>query len=446
MFYICEIEMVSIFQVLNWLNKISESEHQPTNNVNKIELTDLNFDCMYLIINQLSLSDLLNVVRANEKLSFVAAAVFQHQYHPSSKEFFFEIPPPSQSLLLKNASPRYKLTENRFEVYDMTMALTILKYFGKFIRKFVQTDSPFYPDKYAMLYRYINEYCYESIFDISFNEHFSIFNMTKSFKNVEKIQFIAYNPHNGQSKFISNEMFPSLRHLTLIEIENNCSSHCYLPKLEHLCFYSGIDKSAVKDFLTVNSHIQSIELSGSLDILQLQIIKETLPNLQNITLQHAFSKYFKFHFDTVTTFTIEQCSKYAYDLKLKNLQEFNMQTYGLEDLESWTGFFKKNSNIRRFNLKFQYWRDESFEMIAPFLQDLEDMTISVILEHTFHARVINATTIINFIAQHEKLKRFELDLCECNNDDEAIYRQKLSETWNIKSFDHGHSFERKNAF
>lgn len=75
------------------------------------------------------------------------------------------------------------------------------------------------------------------------------------------------------------------------------------------------------------------------------------------------------------------------------------------------GFFEKNSNIRRFNLKFHYWQDEPFKMIAPFLQNLEEMTLSVKLEHKFHARVINATTIINFIEQHEKLKRFKLNLC-----------------------------------
>lgn len=62
---ICEIKIESIFQLLNWFNGIPESEHQPTTNAKKIKSTDLNFDCMYLIKNQLSLSDLLNVVQAN---------------------------------------------------------------------------------------------------------------------------------------------------------------------------------------------------------------------------------------------------------------------------------------------------------------------------------------------------------------------------------------------
>lgn len=122
--------------------------------------------------------------------------------------------------------------------------------------------------------------------------------------------------------------------------------------------------------------------------------------------------------------TIEKCSKYAYDSTFTYLQEFNMQTYGLGDLQSWIEFFKKNSNIRRFNLYFHYCRVEPFEMIAPYLENIEEITLSVILEHQFHAIVINATTTINFIEQHEKLKR--LELYECNS--------KLSANieWNVE--------------
>lgn len=99
--------------------------------------------------------------------------------------------------------------------------------------------------------------------------------------------YVGYEkPHNGHSKFIPNEMFPALRHLTLIGIENNCSSHCYLPKLKHLRYYSGIDKSAVKDFRTIDCHIQSIELSDSLDILHLRTIKETSPVYNSILLRY----------------------------------------------------------------------------------------------------------------------------------------------------------------
>lgn len=65
----------------------------------------------------------------------MAAAVFQHQYYPSSKAFFFEIPaPPVPNTSAKNGLPRYKLTEKRFKVYDMEMALTIVQFFGNFIR------------------------------------------------------------------------------------------------------------------------------------------------------------------------------------------------------------------------------------------------------------------------------------------------------------------------
>lgn len=444
-----------VFQGSNWFNVLFRWLPQ-LQRVNVTKLTHLNYDCMHLIMKQLNLIDLINVAQTSKQLNFVAVDVFKHQYQPSSKTFVFEVLLPRpylfKKLLFLRNLPKFEVNGNRVEIYDYEMILNFVKIFGHFLKKIDQSrQNPFYPEKYAMPNHYINEYCDESLNHFNFNEYFPIENMRKPFKNVHQIDFIANwqqhkGSHEGHSKFISKEIFPALRRLSLagVAIESNCSARCFLPNLEHLNFYGGdVDESVIKDFLLVNSHIQSIELSGSLDVLH--TITKTLPNLTNITLWHSDISNLAFDFDTVETLWIKNCNQLTYNLSFTNLLEFTMETSGFEHLQSWTQFFTQNSNMTHFNLKFYYWDDEGFEMFASHLQNLEELTLTVILGHRFHSRVINAITVINFLEHNEKLKKLELSLCDCNKAHESTYRQRLSVQWNIGKLENGLSFERKGA-
>lgn len=412
---------------------------------------DLNSDCIYLILAHMDLASLLNMVQTNKHLHSMVTHVLKYQYQVSSKALFIELSTPAlltanfwDKNLPKYEPPKFRFTENRFEIYEYEIALNFLKYFGYLIRTFVQSENSFYCERYEKIYQFINEYCHETLVDFNFNQNFPIDVMTKPFTNVKNIIYTSYWRTSEEPTFMSNEMFPALRSLTLTAFAfENIRSDCFLPHLEHFSVHVESNSSEVLDFLTLNSHIQSIEFSGNSETLS-ALARMNLPNFRNLTLWHMYIRTYLYHFDTVTTFTIKRAGIFRHNLRFTNLQEFNMNTFGFEYLPSWVEFFQNNTNIKRFNLKFNYWFNDSFDMIAPYLQNLEEMSISIIVKPKFNDG-INATTIVNFIQHHEKLKRVELDLYDCNKDVEEMYEKSFSDEWIISNLVHGFSFKRKST-
>lgn len=64
----------------------------------RMKLTDLNEDCLFLIFDQYSVPDLINVAKINSKFAFVAAHIFRRKYShyklhiEKTKYFSNEIP------------------------------------------------------------------------------------------------------------------------------------------------------------------------------------------------------------------------------------------------------------------------------------------------------------------------------------------------------------------
>lgn len=140
-----------------------------------------------------------------------------------------------------------------------------------------------------------------------------------------------------------------------------------------------------------------------------------------------------------------EATKNVHNFTFFNLQEFTMDTDGLDHLSSWVEFFRNNSNIRQLNLKFKYWSNDKFEMIAPYLQNLEEMTLPITIEHQSHDGVSNAAIIIDFMQHHEKLKRVEWNHCDVKKGDEKMYWEKLCDEWIISNLGQRIAFKRKSA-
>lgn len=97
----------------------NENELIDQNGGIKTQFTDLNDDVLYIIFNDLKLNDLQNLAQLNSRFADIAYEVVRRKY----RHFRLEIS-------IKSSEPQFDEDQNKYTIYDIQMALNVLKYFG----------------------------------------------------------------------------------------------------------------------------------------------------------------------------------------------------------------------------------------------------------------------------------------------------------------------------
>lgn len=116
-----------------------KSQHQRELDANKTKITNLNYDCMYIIFEQLNLIDLLSVAEIKNDMHSVAANLFRQRYR--QKRFVFILD------YAKNVAEMYE--ESDFLViYDKAIAFNLMKKFGNLVSRMDMAVFPYKPESY----------------------------------------------------------------------------------------------------------------------------------------------------------------------------------------------------------------------------------------------------------------------------------------------------------
>lgn len=391
----------------------------------KTKFTDLNADCLFLIFDQLELTDWMNVAQINREFLPIVSYMFRQKY----SGYIIAISDTKREWYEKPCSIR-KSSKYIF-IKDYQLALNILKYFGNNIRNLsIRNPSKYnftpHRENWATINQVMNKYGSESISKLLLGriskELWSQFSVP--FKNLELLDIEIETDTDGMKL---NWLCPKLKQLRLNLVYNgNCDFiDCAMPYLEHLYIEypqpSGDQRDQIIDFFRKNPQIRNVDVRNTTpDIVK--VISEYLPNIENLKLASVADYKEPIHFENVKNFVLHS-SQY---LTIKNLTFPHLEsfetTYSRGEFEKFIEFFRKHRCLKR--LKMSSHDGIELDVMTADLVNLMEM----IMENNSE---INISQLIRFIETHPKLMKFKCKINEMGRDDQEILRQRFERDWHI---------------
>lgn len=226
-------------------------------------------------------------------------------------------------------------------------------------------------------------------------------------------------------------MFPNLRRFDFSNVDsrNDFIFVNHNPHLEHL----GIDlahefhnTTGIIEAIKINPQIRSIELLHGFPNDFVKIVNKLLPNLEILSVENFDLGNTKIHFENVKILKIKKgkWNSPTY-ITFSNLEEMFVECYQ-SDNNGWIQFLKSNQILSRVHIESpnsDFGMLRQFEELIPEIMNVEDMMISL-------NNRIPTDVFIKFIKNHEKLKIFEYQVNDLE-DDVRIIQDALADKWTI---------------
>lgn len=415
---------------------------------NKLKITDLNSDVLFLIFSDLDIEWLLNTAEAFPKCYHLVRDVFRHKYST------YELQLKKQS----DNSSEMKLgtifpDERRFDVYGTAdFDLRIIKVFGDIFHeiKIGFLNNVAY-SRWEIVSQYVNKYCSKTVkrLELKFIDQKIMNYLTMPFEVVNEFSCsIISDRLNTTQPF--NQLFPKLRHLNLYLYSSSDYRYfdCEIPNLEHLTvtrtqYWREPDQ--IRGLLEKNPNIRRIDIiSRTFPPNYIEVINRLLPNIEHLTMTLVNIKTESIRFANVKSFNLAQIERDSIGkLSLPNLKSFQL-IYDSRFLGEWQQFFKQHSYISHLHLEQTTY---GYLPIDKLLNDLPNL-IDV---HFKCVDIIPAENIITFIENHKNLRKMQLLFREVTDNDESLLRKRFENEWIIiinnfyqKYNIIGYNFDKKN--
>lgn len=190
-----------------------------------LKIIDLNNDCLESIFKRLSINDLLNVAVSNSCFHVAAASVFKHKFGQKTIEILFQ-------------RSQYITRIGCFlEIRNLKTCLHFLRTFGHLIIKLKVVYMFHSRQQFALVDRYIDKYCAESVKEIHFlgykTPEILVHVPRKPFHRVELMSVMDCNLGRQLPQFVS--WFPNLQQLEIhwSTVDWSCVEINF-PQLQHL--------------------------------------------------------------------------------------------------------------------------------------------------------------------------------------------------------------------
>lgn len=426
----------------------------PTQRVNRTQ-TELNLDCINLILNELSFPELLMMNDVSRYFSILAGHAFQRNYADreivisNTRDLLFGWDEPKfiRKLRKNTLDPIECSVElNRIEIKSTYLSLKTLKYFGNIIQRLYLSLTNIDTKHSKIIGKYVNHYCTDTLMELCIDVQKGNFLrlIKKPFKNVHHVDF---NFWPDSSEFVNNtltlnETFPSLRTLSLNHPRTDFNSEyfrCNFPHLEHLSLTYGYIKymnvDLIKNLLNLNPQIRSLELGYCPEHL-LQHISVILPQLERLSTTIGLSVQREIRLDNVTKFKMTAIGN-SLNIYFQKLQEMHM-FFTSEKYSELITFLEQHAHLRRLNIQFWTIRRFEFDGITSILPNLVEMT----LNNNYGLAQIDF--IIKYLNNNEKIMKFHLAHAKKNQ--KVEFDSQLDHKWNVYENGTGISFERLCSF
>lgn len=381
----------------------------------KTMLTDLNADCIFLIIDHLNLKDLLNVVQINYKFSMLAVAEFRHKY-----------------------------SHAQIVIHDGDQISNTFKHFGYLIQKLkVETYFRTEPLQMELIGESISNYSFESLLDIDIerNAEKLLEHITRPLINVRNVTLRKSRLQSrSQTILRPNELFPSIRRLNMHFMNDDSLAYfdCYMPHLEHVSVTGDRHNSSpLLEIITKNLQIRSIYLWG-IDHEFVQRVSTLLPQLETLTLSnYIVENRSNVELKKVTTFFLK------YRTSPDNLHFPQLKTLHIEcssdHYAQYHKFLNEHNHLSHLHLS-NYDTDESLQQLTANLSNLEELTVE---PRTFLMKPMKSKVIVEFLRSHEIV--IQLNVINFPSNWDVELEEQLKQGWNIRINGNAIHFKRRKS-
>lgn len=253
-----------------------------------------------------------------------------------------------------------------------------------------------------------------------------------------------------------NVCFPNLRSLNLLAIAASDPSfiEVNLPKLEHMGVTSSdedeygeclsdddegdnddasyrLDRTNIGNMFKLNPQLKSVYLEIQLDISFVNLINETLVDLQKIDWMlwsDDFEKYrgadIVFKNVTLACFDRIDLNERPPPIAFTSLKSLNAS---IENGAStaFIDYIKKNQSLKSLNLSCEY-NEEQVTQLIQALPDLQDLNLTV------SKKMWSANGMIRFLTECEKLTDV-LIMCNVDSSKQKSWRSSVAGCWKISN-------------
>lgn len=447
---IIEILKKRISEILEWYGMVA------INRKSSLKITDINSDCIEIILEYLNCDDLVNVANTNKQLKSVAETVFKRKYaecvifHPNSwcrkkiskKTRFLKI-------LHFIRHPNKLLFKEIFSnhchyAHTMERGLQYLRCFGHLIsflailnKKKLSTLNP--------ADRYITKYCTKSLERITFDgineKHFE--HIDEPFLNVKVIRFKKCQVGKKLSQF--NRWFPKMRHLII----DTCDFiHTYylmdhFPKLKELAIASSFQEKSericIEKMLILNKQLTTLQIYinlnnigyfqsinthlNSIECLKVDFIKWSNPIFSHVNL----------HFNSVKIFELHTNHSYGINSKIpfsfNQLEHFSLTFCGKTVDHNFIEFISKNVSIKKLSL-YNYIKNEKI-LISDKIKTEIIRILPLLEEIVFRDSEFSVYDVVQFTNSFKLLKKFIFKLDDMSELNFDCLQSKIGNEWHI---------------
>lgn len=440
---------------------------------NKTKLTGLDLDCLFLILKNFDLTELLSVAQVHRKLSMAAADVFHYKYSRLRivVRDDFSIPEKSNKLLdvasnsigrvfqrfgiIKNKNiPKPEENAIKIDVTDTAIRLdeyaavvNTFKHFGCVMKKLKFTTSlVFRHSKEKFLGNLISENKFNSLDEIWFYDSTDqlLTGITKPLSNVETVRFERLHLDVVPNGLPLNEQFPAVHRMELNSLTGSGLGYfaCHMPQLIHVSI-KGIDLNnfqSVIDIITTNSQIQSIELYDD-EPNFVQKVNELLPQLETLTISTLKLSDGSIRFENVITFAINHDFGSPINLYFPRLQNLYIE-YTSKRFENWINFLNEHNHLNHLHLRHWDLIDSQFQQLIANLTHLVELTLE--FKRVAHpSQALSINVIVEFLSNHDNVQK--LNVVDFYKQDEIKLKKQLINEWKVEGFRGKLSFARKTS-
>lgn len=426
-------------KILKVVTKIIVQYFQFSGDDDTTTFDDLDWDCVYLILNELDFDDLANAAQVNKKLSMFAADLFRLKY--LHFQFVigdgFHLSPSETQIQLKNDD---QILSNAFRSFGHLMK-----------RLKLMNENQEHSVQWKLIGKLINEYSSKALREIEIESKSQeiLQSIDKPLINVEIVTF-ANNDMNFTSKNVRiHEIFPAVRRLNLNSL-TDCGlayfNH-HMPHLKHISVRNdkGLNQfnfSSVSDIFIKNPQVQSISLHRA-DPNYLPELNKLFPKLETLSLTQIEVVYFT----TENSLQVGFSFAHPFDNLVSNFHFTQLQNLEIDHTHRFhdqcVSILNVHKHLRRLSLRHYDLNDLKFQQLTQNLKNLTEITLTLATTQ-LNPAYVSSSAIVNFLRNNEKVKKFNVINYPKNCEDSL--QEQLRQEWNTRIIDGGLSFERINQF
>lgn len=410
----------------------------------KVQFTDLNVDCLLLILESLDYIDLLSMGQTNRQFLQAATYVFKLKFSDYQIVISNDFPLVNKTIQLINVAgikinrniislalnhlkhltsereletaPSIQ-TNDSIEIKDYDLIGASFKYFGQHISKLKLIYEPLRHLQAEFLGKMISNYSSQSLTHIQLDyctENIMKY-LTTPLVNVKNVKF-GGSFNAGKNAYPFHKLFPSIENLCLdfyytdtVDYFNRHLKHLRHVYMRGSYFQNAIFRSRTSfgNLITKNPHIESLSLYYT-PPEHIKLLNSLLPSLRNLTIAHIELNGEEIYFANVTTFTAKPLLGSPESLHFPQLQSLFL-VFELVQRVPWLNFLQEHNRLSRFHLKYVHLNDETLLEFVAQLPSLVELTVWVKSEILNGRSLIpSAECLEKMLANHRNLMQFHL--------------------------------------